>query len=295
VSHLRAVVSLARKLATGLGVAVPTDLRNGVRGSVSATEQTCARVGGHCPRCDHPSDHESVMQTTLPAPTKNLLLAGLPARARRHLLAGCEQVQLKLSEVLHEPGARIEYVYFPTSSFISLITPVRGHDRLEVGLVGREGMLGTSLVLGMTASHNLALVQGPGAAWRMDTALFREELDLSEPLLRCLKRYIHVVMNQLSQMAVCTRFHVVEARLARWLLMTRDRAESDEFHVTHERLAHILGVRRAGVTHAATSLQTSKMIRYSRGDITILDHRRLRRTACPCYAVDRSAYTSVMV
>jgi CRP-like cAMP-binding protein len=155
--------------------------------------------------------------------------------------------------------------------------------------LGREGMLGTSLVLGMTASHNLALVQGPGAAWRMDTALFREELDLSEPLLRCLKRYIHVVMNQLSQMAVCTRFHVVEARLARWLLMTRDRAQSDEFHV-----AHILGVRRAGVTHAASSLQTSKMIRYSRGDITILDHRRLRRAACACYAVDRSAYANVM-
>jgi CRP-like cAMP-binding protein len=235
------------------------------------------------------------MQTTLPAPTKNLLLAGLPARARNHLLARCERVELGVSELLYEPGARIEYVYFPSSSFISLIAPVRGHDRLEVGLVGREGMLGTSLVLGITTSHILARVQGPGAAWRMDATLFREELDSSQPLLRCLNRYIHVVMNQLSQMVVCTRFHVVEARLARWLLMTRDRAESDQFHVTHERLAHILGVRRAGVTHAASSLQTSKMIRYARGDVTILDHRRLRRTACACYAVDRSAYAKVMV
>ena len=216
---------------------------------------------------------------------ENSLLAAVPRKAYRSLLAGLEPVTLTFGEVLYEPGETIRHVYFPGTSLVSLLTLADGHLALEVGLIGREGMVGIPLVLGHSKSSVRALVQGNGTALRMASARFRNEFQACLPLQRELYRYVHALMAQISQTAACNRFHVVEMRLARWLLMTHDRVKSDQFRMTHEFLGHMLGVRRVGVTKAAQALQKGKLIRYSRGDITVLDRAGLEAAACECYEV----------
>jgi len=225
------------------------------------------------------------MPVAIRVPVANSLLASLPRKDYEHLLTGSESVTLTFGEIIYEPGQPIRHVYFPNDALVSLLTLADGHLALEVGMVGHEGMVGTPVPLGINVSAVRALVQGSGTAMRMTSARFLKEFRDCPPLQRALYRYIHVLMAQVTQTAACNRFHVVEARLARWLLMTRDRVRANQFRLTHEFLAHMLGVRRVGVTGAASALQQQKLIRYSRGEISILDGKGLEAAACRCYQV----------
>jgi CRP-like cAMP-binding protein len=220
----------------------------------------------------------------------NRVLATIPPREYKRLQAHLEPVTLKFGQVLYNPGKPIRHVYFPVDCLISLLTAVDKRRTLEVGMVGREGMAGMPFILGMGVSGVRAVVQGEGNALRMASAPFRTEFDRNRPLQEALFRYLYVLMAQISQTAACNRFHEAEARLARWLLMTRDRMGSDEFLLTHEFLAHMLGLRRVGVTEAASALRRRKLISYSRGQIRILDVRGLKASSCSCYRIVKTVF-----
>jgi CRP-like cAMP-binding protein len=205
----------------------------------------------------------------------------------------CEPVQLRMAEVLCGGGKRIRYGYFPVKGFVSLVTLLDGSPVLEVGMVGREGMLGAQMALGVTREPLHAVVQGPGLAWRIGQVAFRRELGRNVALRQSLQRYLHVTMTQLAGSAACLRFHPIGPRLARWLLMTQDRSNSDSFQVTHEFLSFMLGVRRVGITTAATTLQRQGLVKYHRGNVTILNRRGLEKAACGCYASDRKTYAEL--
>jgi CRP-like cAMP-binding protein len=224
---------------------------------------------------------------------ENSLLAALPRKTYGRLAAGLEPVTLTFGDVLYEPGETIRHVYFPGASLVSLLTLADGHLALEVGLIGRDGMVGIPVVLGHKVSAVRALVQGEGTALRMAAAPFLKEFRIGLTLQQELYSYVHTLMAQISQTAACNRFHVVERRLARWLLMTHDRVKSDQFRMTHEFLGHMLGVRRVGVTKAAQALQRGDLIRYSRGVITVLDRKGLEAAACECYKVVRDMHDGV--
>ena len=224
----------------------------------------------------------------------NHLLAALPYDDYEQLLASCEETELAFAEVVYRAGDLISYVYFPITSFISLITPIDSGHNLEVGLIGNEGMFGLPLILAVDVAPFNGLVQGAGLALRMSKSVFLHELEKRSALKWELKRYFYVVMSQIAQTAGCNRFHVVEARLARWLLMTQDRAHSDQFHVTQVFLAYVLGVRRVGITKAANSLLKKGLISYKRGDVKILDRVGLEAASCGCYRTEREIYKRIL-
>ena len=222
-------------------------------------------------------------------PRSNALLEGVPSRDRTRLALLLDPVLLKCGEVLCDKSPT-EHVYFPLGGLVSLLAPLKGHLALECGVVGSEGMVGVPLALGVRSSSIHAIVQGSGTALCMTASAFERELQRNTSLQAGIYRYVHLLMAQLTQAAACNAFHPIEARCARWLMVSRDRMHTDEIRVTHEFLARMLGVRRVGVTVAAGNLQRQGLIVYSRGRITILDPGRLAKSACECYTVVKRLY-----
>ena len=222
---------------------------------------------------------------------ENELIERLPRKDRTRLLAACDQVPLTLADVLCDAGKPMRYVYFPVEGFISLVAVVDGSPGVEVGMVGREGMLGAHMALGAVNAPMHSLVQGIGSARRISAAGFRRELAQSAALRQRVNRYLYILLSQMATSAACMRFHMIGPRLARWLLMSHDRADSKTFRLTHEFLATMLGVRRVGITTAAGLFQSDGLIEYRRGEITIVNRRGLEAAACSCYQMDRAGYT----
>jgi CRP-like cAMP-binding protein len=220
-------------------------------------------------------------------PIANQLLAALPKKDYQGLQRHLEEIPLVFEEIIYEPNGMISDVYFPNSGIVSLLAGLNERATLEVGLVGNEGMVGLSVFLGVNSSFNRAVVQGVGSAMKMTATALRKKCNDGGALPRLLQRYSHSVMMQITQSAVCNQFHSVDARLARWLLMTHDRMGDDEFQLTQEFLSHMLGVRREGVSIAAGDLQKRKLIRYRRGRLKVLDRPGLEAISCGCYEIIR--------
>jgi CRP-like cAMP-binding protein len=221
----------------------------------------------------------------------NRLLGALPRKEYRKLLPILEPVNLSFGEILYEAHSQIRYVYFPYDSFVSMLTTVDTGRAAEVGLIGPEGMIGVPMALGVAVSPFRAVVQGGGTAVRLKTGDFRRNFYKSAALKREVFLFTHLLMIQIAQTAACNRFHVVTQRMARWMLMTRDRVNSNEFRITQEFLALMLGVRRVGVSAAMSDLRERSLIIYRRGTIRILDYEGLLAVACGCYKTVKDTYT----
>lgn len=221
--------------------------------------------------------------SNLGIPVENRLLLALPNEEYERLLPNLENVSLAFKQVLYEPGEPIEYVYFPNHGVVSLLTSISDSTVAEVGLVGLEGMVGLSVFLGVDTTPLKAIVQVPGDAIRMKADVFRASVNRGVALHVLLLRYTQARIVQISQSAGCNSHHSVEQRCCRWLLMTNERVKSDRFPLTQEFLSQMLGVRRASVTVVAGRLQACGLIRYSRGQMTILDLHGLEQATCSCY------------
>jgi CRP-like cAMP-binding protein len=228
------------------------------------------------------------------APPTNRLLAALPKEEYRRLESDLLPFTLIFGEVIFEPGDLIRDVYFPTSGIISLLAAVEDRATLEVGIVGREGMVGLPIFMGVKTSRNRAVVQGAGTALRIKASDFRRECNNGGSLPQLLRRYSHSRLTQISQGAACNRFHPIDARLARWLLMTSDRMGTNEFQLTQEFLSNMLGVRREGVNKAAGALQKLNLISYNRGTLTTLNLAGLEAVACNCYGIIKEEHDSFL-
>jgi CRP-like cAMP-binding protein len=220
-------------------------------------------------------------------PHTNRLLAALPRKSYRRLLPELEAIEVNFGQVLFEADSLLKHVYFPGDCVVSLLAVADRKPAVEVGVIGAEGMVGVSLALGIEKSPVQGLVQGAGTATRIEAARFRKLLATDRVLEQTLARYAHISMSTAMRIAACNNVHLLEARMARWLLMMRDRLSSDAFYLTHALLAEMLGVQRAGVTRAAGALQRRDLIAYRRGTVTILDGRGLKAAACGCYGALR--------
>lgn len=222
--------------------------------------------------------------------TKNQILLALPDEDYQRLHPYLEPVELKLGQILYRPEEPISYVYFPNNAMASIIATTPDGQAAEVGVVGREGISGVDVLMGVDSTPNEAMIQLPDGALRIKTETIREEFKRGGAFQNLSLKYIHALMMQISQTALCNRLHNVEQRLARWLLMCHDRAKGDELTLTQEFLSIMLGVNRPTVTNAAVLLQGGGFIKYSRGKITILDREGLEDFACDCYEVVKPEY-----
>jgi len=225
------------------------------------------------------------------AAVPNRILSALPRKEYQKLLAILEPVKVPFGEILYEAHAQIRHVYFPYDCFVSMLTTVDTGRAAEVGLIGSEGMIGVPMALGVAVSPFRAVVQGGGTAVRLKTGEFRHSFSKSAALKREVFLFTHLLMIQIAQTAACNRFHVVTQRMARWMLMTRDRVNSNDFRITQEFLALMLGIRRVGVSAAMSALRKRELIVYRRGTITILDHEGLLAVACGCYKTVKDTYS----
>jgi CRP-like cAMP-binding protein len=222
------------------------------------------------------------------------LLAGLPRPDQQRLLAALEPVPLVYRQVLYEPGDLLRHVYFPTAGVVSMVASLPDEMGVEVGAMGPEGMVGVQVLWGVRVAPVRFLVQVPGAALRMEASRFHAEAERLGPLREMLGRYTAALFVQIGQSVACNGLHTIRQRCARWLLMTHDRVRSEEFPLTQEFFAEMLGVRRASVVEAARQLQRSGMIHYHRGMVTIRNRDRLENAACPCYQIVRREYERLL-
>lgn len=223
----------------------------------------------------------------IPDPKRNHLLAALPASEFERLAPDLELVSLTLGEVLYESGGRLDHVYFPTDSIVSLLYVMEDGASAEIAMVGNEGLLGISLFMGGETTPSRAVVQSEGVGYRLPARLLKKEFSRAGPMMHLLLRYTQALITQMSQTAVCNRHHSIDQQLCRWLLLSLDRLSTDELKMTQELIANMLGVRREGVTEAAGKLRDAGVIQYSRGQIKVLDRSELERLVCECYAVVR--------
>jgi CRP-like cAMP-binding protein len=226
--------------------------------------------------------------------SKNLLLAAMPHEDLERFFSDLHPVSLSLRQVLHEVGAPLEDVYFIEQGVASVLTNMADGSTIEVGMIGMEGMVGVPALLGGQTSAQRVIVQIPGTALCMSAALCKAAFDQSEAVRRVVLRFTEAILNLSAQTAACNRLHSIEQRCARWLLMAIDRVQSDEIPLTHEFLSSMLGVRRAGVTNTAGELQSSGLIRYHRGLLTIVDRDGLEATACECYRIDHDRLNGLL-
>jgi CRP-like cAMP-binding protein len=232
-----------------------------------------------------PMDEKSLPAAAGQGPQQNHLLAALPAGDYERLAPHLELIPLKLGEVLYEPGVQLRYVYFPTTSIVSLLYVMEDGASAEIAIVGNEGILGISLFMGGETTPSRAVVQSAGYGYRLKAQLLKDEFQRFGPMLHLLLRYTQALITQMAQTAVCNRHHSVDQQLCRWLLLSLDRLASNELSMTQELIANMLGVRREGVTEAAGKLQDAGLISYRRGRITVLDRPGLEARSCECYQV----------
>jgi CRP-like cAMP-binding protein len=223
-------------------------------------------------------------------PDQNRLLAALPAIELERIKSHLELVHMPLGDVLCESGGRLPYVYFPTSTIISLHYILENGASSEIAGVGNEGLLGISLIMGGESTPSWATVQTAGYGYRLKASLLLQEFNQGGPIQRLLLRYTQALITQISQTAVCNRHHTIEQQLCRWLLLTLVRLNSQELVMTQELIASMLGVRREGITEAAGKLQQAEIIRYRRGHITVLDRTGLETHVCECYEVVKKEF-----